>query len=170
MAHEKVAPWSPFPIVAKNPVLWVLRVEERTLDEGPLVLHMDTIVRDEADDARIVAAWRLIFLDVLAYRKRPVHYEGNLPLTAPDRRAFFWKLRNSPYLVECGTEYGLLPGTSSRTIEGFHFHAKAVVPPGFKLEHYVVRTGFDYAYEVVAFKCTTDPLSQSYLEDLGVPI
>lgn len=170
MAHEKVAPWSPFSIVAKNPVLWVLRVEERTLDEGPLVLHMDTIVRDTRDEDRIVAAWRLIFVDVLAYRKRPVHHEGNLPLTAPDRRAFFWKLRNSPYLVECGTEFGLLPGTSSRTIEGFHFHAKAVVPSGFKLEHYVVRTVLDDAYEVVAFACTAEPISQSDLEAMDVPI
>ncbi|MGZ6317706.1 MAG: hypothetical protein ACXWQR_00250 [Ktedonobacterales bacterium] len=49
-------------------------------------------------------------------------------------------------------------------------HVHAVVPPGFKLEHYVVRTVLDDADEVVAFKCTADPLTQSYLEAMGVPV
>jgi hypothetical protein len=117
----------------------VRRVEETTLAETPYgcaALLVDVIVRT-APNGSLVGAWRLTFRYVQAYRMRPLYHEGNLPLTEPDTDAFFWQLRPSDYLAECGAR----PGR------------------GRKLHHFVIRTSLDEAYEVVAETCTAEPIT-----------
>jgi hypothetical protein len=149
--QEACLPWSPIPERFNHE--WAVGVvhlaegyDENTRMLENLSVGVAASSEPTASAPREFGAWRIDFRRCEAYRKRIVRYQGAEPFhcTTPDAYAAFWEIAPSRYLVESGV-----------------FGAANM---GQEIHHYVIVSGINEVYEIIAeaWRCT--PLSQEWAQ------
>jgi hypothetical protein len=137
--EEQCALWSPIPLEANRYMAAnVQRLEEAQGQRGRAVRMVVTGNPDPVDRER-VAAWRLIFFRVAAYRKRPAgtYWPDAVPLLWPEPRGIStWEIKNSRWLPE------------SLPPERRH--------PG-RMRHFVIASSYN-VYEIAAETCESEEI------------
>lgn len=155
MVIEACLPWDAIPDAANK--YWnvdVVNVEEsRRPNHPPFSIIIAANLEDADPNGPIAAAWRITFNQYEAYRLRPYGYPGNLPLTRPDNVKALWEVYPSQFLSE------------SSAPEGISLAGRPV-----RLHHFVVCTGGNDVYEVIAAEWKSERLPDEWAHPFERPV
>jgi hypothetical protein len=146
MVEESWREWSIIPNYALqgDGEIDVVHFEESLRTGSPVVsLVIAANWREPGSEEYQSGAWRISFQNTLAFRKRPVHYEGNLHLLQPPDFRSIYEIFPSNYLEQSSAPSG---------IAWF----------GRPVHHYVIRLNSQEIYEVIAENATNEQIGQEW--------